>query len=59
MSDETLTSLLPAVQSNTKNNQGNECQIFRRGFRTNSGLLQHLSICRYRNTADLNVSSNS
>ena len=45
MSDETMTSLLPAVQSNTKNNQGNECQIFRRGFRTNRGLLQHLSTC--------------
>ena len=36
MSDETVMSLLPAVQLNTQNNQGNECQICRRSFRTNT-----------------------
>ena len=59
MSDETVTSLLPAVQSNTQNNQGNVCQICRRSFRTNRGLLKYLNTCRRRNTADLNVSSNN
>ena len=45
MSDKTVTSLLPAVQSNTQNNQGNECQICR-SFRTDRGLPQHLNTYR-------------
>ena len=56
---ETVTSLLPAVQSNAQNNQGNECQISRRILRTNGGLLQHLNTCRRRNTANLNASRNN
>ena len=59
MSDEPWTSLLPAVQSNTQNNQGNECHICRRSFRTNRGFLQHLNNCRRRNTANLNARSNN
>ena len=59
MSDETGTSLLPGVQPNRQNNQGNECHICRRCFRTNRGLLQHLSTCHRRNTANLNASSNN
>ena len=59
MSDETVTSLLPAVQSNTQNNQGNKCQICGRSFRTNRGLLQHLNTRCRRNTANLNASSNN
>ena len=42
------TSLSPAVQLNTQNNQG-----------TNRGLLQHLNTWRRRNTANLNMSSNN
>ena len=57
MSDETVTSLLPVVQSNTQNNQGNECQICRRSLRTNRAFLQHSNTCRRRNTANLNTSS--
>ena len=57
MLDETVTSLLPAVQSNTQNNQGNECQICRRSLRTNRAFLQHSNTCRRRNTANLNTSS--
>ena len=53
-----MTSLLPAVQSNTQNNQGNECHICR-SFRTNRGLLQHLNTFRQRDTANLNASSNN
>ena len=45
MSDEIGTSLLPGVQPNRQNNQGNECHICRRCFRTNRGLFQHLSTC--------------
>ena len=58
MSDETVTSLLPALQSNTQNNQGNECQICRSSG-TNRGLLQHLNTCRRRNTENLSASSSS
>ena len=58
MSDKTVTSLLPAVQSNTQNNQGNECQICR-SFRTDRGLPQHLNTYRRRNTSNLNASSNN
>ena len=61
MADETGTLLFPAVQS--KNNQGNQCYMERRGFRTNRGssvlLLQHLNTCRRRHTANLNTSCNS
>ena len=42
------TSLSPAVQLNTQNNQG-----------TNRGLLQQLNTWRRRNTANLNMSSNN
>ena len=59
MSGETGTSLLPAVQSNTQNNQRNECQICRKIFRTSRGLLQHLNTSRRRNTVNLNASSNN
>ena len=59
MLDETVTSLLPAVQSNTQNNQGDKCQICRRSFRTNRGLLQHLNTRRRRNTANLKARSNN
>ena len=59
MPDGTVTSLLPAVQSNTQNNQGDECQICGRSFRTNRGLLQHLNTRRRRNTANLNAWSNN
>ena len=59
MSDEPWTSLLPAVQSNTQNNQGNECHFCRRSFRTNRGFLQHLNNCHRRNTANLNARSNN
>ena len=59
MSGETGTSLLPAVQSNTQNNQWNECQICRKIFRTSRGLLQPLNTSRRRNTANLNASSNN
>ena len=59
MADETRMCLLPAVQSNTQNNNGNKCDICRRGFRTNRGLLQHLNTSRQRNTADLNASNNN
>ena len=37
--DETGTSLLPAVQLNIQNNQGNEYHICRRSFHTNNRLL--------------------
>ena len=56
ISGETVTSLLPAVQLNTQNNQGNKCHICRRSFRTNRGLFWHLNTCRRRNTANLNAS---
>ena len=59
MSGETGTSLVPAVQSNTQNNQRNECHICRKSFRTSRGLLQHLNKSRRRNTANLNASSNN
>ena len=59
MQDKTVTSLLSAVQSNTQNNQGNECHVCRRSFHTKRGLLQHLNTCRRRNTANLNASSNN
>ena len=58
-SDETVTSLLQAVQSNTQNSQENECQICKKSFRTNRGLLLHLNTCLQRNTANLNASSKS
>ena len=51
-------SLLPAVQSNTQNNQGNECHICRRCFCTNRGLLQHVNTC-HRRTANLNARHNN
>ena len=59
MADETGMSLLLAVQSNTQNNLGNECHIYRRSFCTNRGLLQHLNTCRRRNSANLNTGSNN
>ena len=59
MADETGTSLLSAVQSNTQKSQGNECHICRRSFHTSRGFSQHLSTCRRRNTGTLNVSSNN
>ena len=59
MSDETGTSLVPAVQSNTQSNQGNECHICRRNFRTNRGFLQHLNTCRRKNTENLKASRNN
>ena len=59
MTDETDVSLLPAVQSNTQNSQGNECHICRRSFLTKKGLLQHLNTCCRRNTTNLNLSSNN
>ena len=55
MADETRTSLLPTVQSNTQNNQGNECHICRRSSRTNRGLFQHMNTCRQINTRNLSA----
>ena len=54
-----MTSLLQAIQSNTQNSQGNECQTCKKSFRTNRGLLLHLNTCVQRNTANLNASSNN
>ena len=45
--------------SQTQNNQGNECHICRRSFRTNRGPLQHLNVCRGRNIINLNAGSNN
>ena len=59
MADGTVTSLLPAVQSNARNNHVTECHICRISFRTNRGLLEHWNTCCRRNTAILNESSNN
>ena len=59
MADEIEMSLLPAVQSNTQNNQRTECHISRGSFSTNRGLLQHFNTCQRRNTANLNTSINN
>ena len=59
MADKTGTSLMPAFQSNTQNNQGFECHILRKSFRTYRGLLQHLNTCRRINITNLKPSSNN
>ena len=59
MTDKTGTSLLPAVQSNTQNNQGMKCHICWRRFPNNRELLQHLNTCHQRNIANLGTRSNN
>ena len=43
----------------TENNQGNECHICRKSFRTKRGLPQYLNNCRRRKTVNLKASSNN
>ena len=52
--------LITANQQNQNQNCGQyvSCNICQRGFKTNRGLLQHLSFCRNRNR-ESNISSNT
>ena len=58
--EDNPSELITSNQQNQNQNSGQyvSCNICQRGFKTNRGLLQHLSFCRNKNREN-NINSNT